>query len=230
MDKQIIFIGDIHGEFSTLRYLIHQQQIRDTIFIQVGDFGIGFASNRQGDIESLNRCLDKFNCELLAIRGNHDNPAYFTNSHPYDCSLITFVEDYTVKTINGLKFLFVGGAVSVDRCNRVLNESYWLTEEFELKLDKLTEKEFDVVVTHTIPAQSGLFLEKKNIRYWLNLEPNTLNESLDRERARISELHDNIKTKLWVCGHFHESAVSFINGVRYKCCDINEFYQLPYQL
>ena len=85
------------------------------------------------------------------------------------------------------------------------------------------------LVKQVIESQK-FFLEKKNIRYWLNLEPNTLNESLDRERAHINELHDNIKTKLWVCGHFHESAVSFVNGVRYKCCDINEFYQLPYQL
>ena len=115
----ILVLGDIHGNFNYLKNQIIQKRISDCTIIQVGDFGIGF-THRDNDIatlESLNDFLIGHSITMLSIRGNHDDPSFFDGSVNY--SNLKLIKDYTSLEIEGNGYLFIGGAISVDRTERI---------------------------------------------------------------------------------------------------------------
>ena len=115
----ILLIGDIHGNFNYLKHQITQKNITDCTIIQVGDFGIGF-TNRDNDIETLKNLNDFLmgqNITMLAIRGNHDNPDFFKGDIEF--TNLKLLPDYTTLNLEGNNFLFIGGAISVDRTARI---------------------------------------------------------------------------------------------------------------
>ena len=88
--------------------------------------------------------LARKNSEIRVIRGNHDDPSYFPSSD----GNIHFLEDYTYQTINGMKFLFVGGATSIDRIARNSGHDWWPDESVVYDPKKCKE-ECDVLIVHT---------------------------------------------------------------------------------
>ena len=115
---KIILVGDIHGEYSRLRYNINRLNHEDAYIIQVGDFGMGFYKLNYYKNEvfpKLNETLVNRNCHLYVIRGNHDDPEYFKQTNnPFDFSNITLLEDYSELTLLSKSILLIGGAVSID--------------------------------------------------------------------------------------------------------------------
>ena len=109
--KRIVLIGDVHGQFQTMNYLIHKRyKFKDTLLIQVGDFGVGFYKNNYYVLEFsvLNDKLKENNNTLLAIRGNHDNPSWFKGKGR-EYSHLKLLQDYTIiETYKG-NILCIGG-------------------------------------------------------------------------------------------------------------------------
>jgi len=159
----ILLLGDIHGNFNFLKNQIHTKNITDCTIIQVGDFGIGFTykENDKQTLENLNDFLKDVNVTMLVVRGNHDNPNFFNGD--YDFSNLKLLPDYTTLNLEGINFLFVGGAVSVDRTTRIKENAsnikygsrkrcYWDSESVVYKPEiTKTLKDIDVVITHTAP-------------------------------------------------------------------------------
>ena len=63
------------------------------------------------------------------------------------------LRDYTNLHLNGQSWLLVGGAISIDRIDRVLGRSWWPGEAFELRED--LAQPADVLVTHSGPEWIG---------------------------------------------------------------------------
>jgi UDP-2,3-diacylglucosamine pyrophosphatase LpxH len=136
----LIFIGDVHGEFHELTHKLANHNIRNSTFIQVGDFGVGFMS-KENEIHLLGKLNDRLKADrnvMYVIRGNHDDPAYFDGKLVY--SNLIFLEDYSVLEIEEKTILLIGGAISVDRTSRTLNKTYWADEGFVLDQKKLRSK------------------------------------------------------------------------------------------
>lgn len=118
--KSVAVCGDIHGKFDELVYrMVTMYRMTDTVVIVAGDCGFGFHKRGYYDrvYERVARKLEDANCWVVFVRGNHDNPAYFddeTVCHKRWCA----VSDYSSVVVNGRTILCVGGATSVDRCNR----------------------------------------------------------------------------------------------------------------
>lgn len=243
-DFRYLYIsGDIHGEFRTLVYNIRRLAIKDAVIIVAGDCGIGF--EKIGHYEQLYRkirkTLDENNCILLLVRGNHDDPRYF-EEELIDFPRMKTIPDYSIVKIASRTVLCIGGAISLDRYDRLSEietrritrkseiSIYWENEypiykESEIQQISDMGISIDTVVTHTAPSfcypqtKRGLGHKMLNDKY--------LEKYLDNERSIMTQIYSkliasNHKIKDWIYGHFHSSHTEFIDGIRFSLLDIDE--------
>lgn len=218
----IYVIGDTH----TLTYadLLVHYQLKDFVLIGVGDHGVGFASVERDTaaIKVLSDYCRDNNGIILMIRGNHDRPDIFIPESPYNTDCVYFVPDYTYYNINGKVFLFAGGATSIDRQQRTIDQDYWLDEGFNLPDDYTnTLASCDVLVTHSCPIAAPPHDGLSRISGWFRDDP-TLREELIAERQKIQQLYEHVNPKINLYGHFHETLSERIDGTWFRCLDINE--------
>ena len=109
-----ILVGDLHGNFWAIASFIRRYGIFKSLFIQVGDFGLGFDRYDESNLRHIDEALEDSQNKVIVIRGNHDDPSYWFEKK-LDLKNIWFIPDYTKLNINGENFLFVGGAVSIDK-------------------------------------------------------------------------------------------------------------------
>lgn len=229
----LLFVGDLHGVYTTIFNLLNNGNIENTIFIPCGDFGVGFGGDEEKILLKLNRRLQKKNNKIFVIRGNHDNPSYF-NPNKSKYSNITFLEDYTVLTITvgcnvPLNILSIGGATSIDRTSRTKDFSWWSDELFIYDEDKLNEilktiKSIDIVCTHTAPSIAYPHMFSNRVSEW-SVKDKTLKTDLLNERWLVNNVYLKLKEyglKKWYYGHYHESYNEIIDNCNFILLNINE--------
>jgi len=204
-DNLTYIIGDIHGKFGDLRDIIHRVDLRDCKLICVGDLGIGFQHPAKGERSmcvKLNTFFLGRNIQFSSIRGNHDDPAYFNGSKRIELSNFKLLPDYHVEIINGERFLFVGGAISVDRLQREIGRSYWLGEKFNY--DDSRAVDCDVLIVHSCPTWLGPS-DKAAISGWCDKDKTLWAECVE-ERKLHDKLISECKCARSYSGHMHISA------------------------
>lgn len=242
--KSIVICGDIHGEFNSLIYkMCIQYQLTDTLLIVAGDCGFGF--EKPGYYEQVfNRNssrLSKSNNWIVMMRGNHDDPSYFSEEKISHHRFRT-VPDYSVIQACGHNILCVGGAVSIDRTYRIDNDSrhsassvasYWEDEKPIFDEDALNtigqRLKIDTVITHTSPSFCEL-ISKSGLLEWAERD-STLLADCDNERRIMDHIFEYLKAnnhplEHWFYGHFHQSWSSCIDNVLFSMLDIMEFKEL----
>ena len=223
MSKAVYIVGDVHGKWEELFARINDYEIKDCYLICVGDLGIGFKVSHTKEIRMLeiaNTFFTTRDIQFLSIRGNHDNPNYFDGS--IKLSNFGLLPDYHVEFINDEKFLFVGGAISIDRKIRQEGVSYWNDEAFVLKPDFAVE--CDVLITHSAPSWLGSFT-KDGILGWCNRDQYLWRDCV-KEREELATLFELAKPKKSFCGHFHTSLTQEHNGCVSKILDELEIVEL----
>ena len=224
ISMKTFLIGDIHGNLNTIKSLLKEYAEKGDTLIQVGDFGAGRLHKKK--IKSLDNKLSKAGCKLLVVRGNHDDPSWFKGNNLYGS--ITFLND-TTKIIGEKKFLFLGGAVSVDRYFREIYNTWWPGEEYkydEAFLSRLSD--VDYVVSHTCPTfakphattKNDLFLKQFTNNDSLLLE-DLAKEGKDMELS-YNKLKEKNKIKAWYFGHFHTSSNVMYDSTKFRCLNIDE--------
>ena len=230
--RSLYFLGDVHGNWKYLEWELSTsfKAFVDSDIIQVGDFGVGFRTIEQemAALYEINDTLFTINAMLYIIRGNHDDPTYFS-TNKLEFSNIKFLKDYTVLNCSGKNILCVGGAVSIDRVYRHHNNMHHFKgEEFNLNLDLVpTNKKIDILVTHTAPTfcyPTGF----NNLVYSFAANDPTLLDDLTKERKLLTELFDYLKETdnnitHHYYGHFHADKVESINDTKHVLIGINNF-------
>jgi predicted phosphodiesterase len=208
MSKPIYIVGDIHGKWDHLFLKIKASEIRNFTLIGVGDLGVGFldADKQARQFDYINSFFGGKGIDFIGIRGNHDDPSYFNGS--IDRSNFKLLPDYTSLTLNDKEFLFVGGAVSIDRKIRKEGVSYWTDEKFVLDHSKI--KRCDVLVTHSAPTWSGPF-DKDGISSWCDRDETLWDECL-QERKDHDVLIKLCGASRHYCGHFHTFSLVDFDG------------------
>jgi hypothetical protein len=176
--------------------------------------------------------MKKTDSTVFVVRGNHDNPHYFTGN--LDKEYVKMLPDYTILEINNLKILCVGGAVSIDRKNRNAyygtGRDWWEDEVFEYKHDIVTKiDDVDIVITHSAPDFCYPY-NKNNIQYWLKIDSN-LEADLNRERTQVTYLYDQLYAngciiKQWFYGHFHLSNEMYLRDTKFIALNIDEIKEI----
>lgn len=123
-DLPTYVIADVHGDFDMLKSnIINNEAIHNCILIIAGDIGLGFYTQNYylQIFEELNNIfIQKYiNCYL--IRGNHDDPKYFSE-HIINFSNVKSIDDYSIISIGEENILCIGGAISIDRTYRIKND------------------------------------------------------------------------------------------------------------
>jgi len=221
MNKPTYIIGDIHGAFARFEKKITDLDLRDCTLICVGDLGVGFNRSPAGELKGctlMNEFFSERQILFMSIRGNHDDPQYFCGPNRIDLSNFKLLPDYHTEIINGEKFLFVGGAVSIDRIFRKEGLSYWSDEVFVLK-PELVEK-CDVLITHSAPNWLGPF-DKESLSSWCEKDP-TLWDLCYKERIEHKELIKLCQPSKSYHGHFHASHWADSDGCYATILEIEE--------
>lgn len=229
----IIAIGDVHGEFVKLYEKIRDIDERGVNFIQVGDFGLGFDSPMQ-DYKILNRLNDHLRGKesmMYVIRGNHDNPSFWSQDGSIPFSNIIFVPDNTIITIEGMECLFAGGAPSIDRRVRTKGVSFWNNECY--KYEPVDVTRVDLVFTHEVyHGASNFSLNNDAVKYFA-ANDSTLMDYLVENQVEMERLYSLIESNndgryvKWYHGHYHKYDV-WSNGLwlDVTCLGILEFKEV----
>jgi 3-oxoacid CoA-transferase subunit A len=187
-----------------------------------------------------NQGTDRYNYKTLACRpfpvlcviGNHEpvygkmdrmpetdigigETVYKIHGSPF----VAYLKRGKSYTIDGFKFLVLGGALSVDRMERKLNKTWWEAEYWSEKekedLFSLlnTENSFDCVISHTGPHRINRSLFSP---YYYDPE-----KFQDAVAVLNDEINSRIQFKKWWCGHWH-------SDVYYYDRDFGREYQYLY--
>lgn len=229
---QLCFLGDIHGEFNIVKMKVKQFDLRNSVVIQVGDFGIGFNHKQEKELMGgLNKFLKLRNCFVYVVRGNHDNPSVFDGTQQF--SNIIFVPDWTILELNvndnDERIFCFGGAISIDRVLREQEKLGWWPEEVANFNDDLVDDVTNItlIVTHTSPEYAEPYM-LTNIVYKFAANDKTLIEDLKKERREMTYMFTRIMEnnadtlRAHYYGHFHFSAVNEYKGIILKLLSVDE--------
>lgn len=232
-DNQPVYtLGDLHGDFDHLMTEFKNKDIENCLFIICGDIGFGFSNIKYHDRKAreMNNQLKERGITLLCFRGNHDDPSYFNRDienvdEPQDFWLSNFklVPDYTIVSVNGKNLLLIGGATSIDRIGRRIQDantiksfldfypkltleeaknmiapSYWPDESPNFNpeiLDEITENGILIthVLTHTCPS-FAFPRDKRGVKEWLKHD-SELEKDLHEERDTMDKIYNHLTRK-----------------------------------
>lgn len=240
MLKPIYILGDTHGDMACFARYVNKYKIEKCTIVHVGDFGFSIDAHGQQTEDKYSKSLAHYNkmfsardITMYVIRGNHDDPAYFDGR--FMLSNLKLLKDYTTLELNGQTWLFVGGALSVDRWERKWaggEGKWWFADEKfvlnKLEIDKLPK--IDVVVTHTAPetvCSYELVGRSEIVHHMVAKGDHSLLTELWHEQKLLQELYDILEFQgspltNWYFGHFHKSVKDTYKHTKFRCMAIDE--------
>ena len=208
----IYITGDTHGDFRWLEQFCKENHTSyDDILIILGDAGINFSAGSRD--EALKSCLLGMPITLFCIHGNHERrpqtlPGYKEVEwhggivfREAEYPNLLFAKDGEIYTLNGLNYLAIGGAYSVDKHLRLRRGAGWWEDEQpsdEIKRyveEQIYAHKVDVILSHTCPQKyipTEVFLPM--------VDQSTVDNSTEIWLDRIEEA---VNYKAWYCGHWH---------------------------
>jgi 3-oxoacid CoA-transferase subunit A len=222
----ILFSGDFHdssqGEISvvTKKSLIkkygREKYNGINYHVILGDGGFMWPGNIKTELENYKK-LARRPFPVLCVLGNHE-PIYgikdvpevdigigekvllVNNKDPF----IAYLKRGKIYTIDGFRFLVLGGAFSIDKVYRLADRTWW-AEEYWLQSEKRdlfrlleSEHSFDGVLSHTGPDH----INKMVMRY-LSVFSGTSYIIRDEVALLNDRIDENIQCPQWWCGHWH---------------------------
>ena len=225
----ILFSGDFHAsarvEIDAIYKDIlickygHKRYKGITYHIILGDGGFMWPHNNEKDARNY-EILAGRHFPILCVLGNHE-PIYGMSNLPEtdigigetvykinDKPFTAYLKRGKVYNIDGIKFLVLGGALSIDKGRREPKKTWWeqeyWTEQEKKDVFKLleTDNAFNCVISHTGPHHINKMLFED---VWFI--------SHEKFYDDVAFLNDKINEKIqfneWLCGHWHEDEFHF---------------------
>lgn len=209
----ILVAGDTHGDIDYRKLDNHKVRSQfgrlPDYLIVAGDFGVPWSNNEEDPTDLfMKKWYEDKPYEIIVVLGNHDNysriekmpqEVYHGARVKRYTSNIVFVEKNQILELENKIIYCFGGADSIDKEYRTLNESWWPQEQ-STYADFLEMKNFifrsynisvDYVITHTAPEHVVAEMGRED----------RLNDSTSKLLTYV-DLH--LKFKHWYFGHMHE--------------------------
>ena len=211
----IYLTGDIHGDVRLALWFIRQHQITvDDILILLGDVGVNYYGNDQGD-RKRKRLLNSAGVPVLCIHGNHEErpfniPSYHETEWrggtvyvEEDFSNLLFAKDGEIFDLEEHKAIVLGGAYSVDKYYRLSKGMNWFPEEQpSAEIKQYAEKKLndcgwkiDLVLSHTCP-QKYVPIEA----FMPGLDQKLVDHSTEEW---LDQIENKLDYNAGYCGHWH---------------------------
>lgn len=205
---KVAFAGDWHGNGYWAREAIkYAAEQGAEIIVHLGDFGYDFTRDYRQTVEAA---LRRAGLTLQFVDGNHENfPKLYGDWSIGDDGrreisprVHHLPRGYRWEW-DGVKFLALGGAFSVDRRWRELGTSWW-TEETITEEDMqrcMADGETDILISHDTPAGYAIPGTAGNVS-WI---PHDALEQAYEHRRRLAEVVDVVAPKVIFHGHYHSA-------------------------
>lgn len=208
----IYFTGDIHGvpkrviDFADKMHLTSKD-----VLVILGDVGANYFKDYRDEI--MKTKLNDIGVTILCIHGNHEirpaNISSYTlttwNSGKVWCENkypnLLFAKDGEIYSLDGLRYLVIGGAYSVDKYYRLaMNRGWWADEQPSDEIkdyveQQITKNKIDIVLSHTCP-----FKFEPTEAFLPGIDQSSVDTSTE---MWLDEIEEKIVYKAWLCGHWH---------------------------
>ena len=206
-----LVVGDLHGDWGSLNQLINKKQ--PNLVLQCGDFGHwpaleALSKVRYGEKHWNLQGVKAQDAHVLWCDGNHEDHWHLQENN-VNYPGVTYMPRGSVRMLPDQRMvMFIGGAQSVDREQRVLGVD-WFPEEVisYSEADRIMEYggPVDIVISHTCPVEFDI--------------PGTYYKHNDPSRKVLSMVLEMYKPDLWYFGHWHTNVRGKYRNTRWECLD-----------
>lgn len=219
--SRIMIAGDTHANRTHLTYLFETALSQDVekIFV-VGDFGYWprWAAG-QRFLKLAEDLTIVYGIELYWLDGNHEDHHAMKSFTPNNDGFVKIHSPYrTPKTDakvfyaprghvwnwDGITFMSVGGAYSVDKDYREIGEDYFLEEvitdrDIERAIKNADGKQIDVMLTHDTPGVTDMLRSE----LWRIGREYKLDPDAEHNRSQLGRIVQSVNPKYLYHGHYH---------------------------
>ena len=200
--KQYLFVGDLHRDLKAALYAIQWAASIGAEILQVGDWGfLPDGLRLQDHTGALSEGLVRYGVRMRFIDGNHDNhPLLFTYSAGEDnvAPNLTYQPRGSLHIDeDGTRFVFLGGAPSIDKDDYVPGKGWFPEEEITVEQGWLAQSHgsADVLVTHDAPVLPP---------YSKPLPPSwEFTKRANHSREIIAIVTEALQPRILTHGHYH---------------------------
>ena len=212
MKKMVYITGDIHGNPKRIRTFAERFGLTEgDVIIILGDVGANYYGDERD--ERTKKELSSINSTILCIHGNHEMRPWEATDYTLrdwnggkvwtqqQYQNLLFAKDGEIYLIDGVRYLAVGGAYSIDMRWRILHRAgWWASEQPTDDIKKYVERQVqdnhvDVILSHTCPRKYEP-LEA----FISSIDQKMVDKSTEDWLDTIEEMADY---KAWYCGHWH---------------------------
>ncbi|WP_048895539.1 metallophosphoesterase family protein [Mycolicibacterium conceptionense] len=214
----IAIAGDWHGNFRWARHILTTPHLRGVeAVVHTGDFGFWPGRGGQEYLDRLEEVLAKLGIPMYWVKGNHEWQPELAAWPVTDG--VQIIRPHIIHlpagfrwTWQGQTWLALGGAVSVDREQRVAGIDWW-PDEVITDLDveaAIAGGPADVMICHDAPRGVGaldMFLSVNGFR----LSP-IIQSDADHSRDQVRKVVDAVKPRFLFHGHYHHKYSDDLHG------------------
>lgn len=199
-EEKILILGDTHGNTPWAKVAIEKAaSLGVDKIIQVGDFGYWPRHGGLKFIQAVSRYAVEHGIDFYWIDGNHEDfkvlHGSFGKYHPGPRQILPnlfWMSRGSTAEFGGKKFLFTGGAASIDRGRRKLGKT-WFLEEMITDEDVSKAVPADIVVAHDSPINVLSAFNRSFV----------VDDDSEFCRAQMRRVINIAKPELLFHGHYH---------------------------
>lgn len=207
---KILAAGDVHANIKQLRYVVFPASVEQgaDVIVGLGDFGYRYS---EAFTSALTEHFEETGIRTFFIDGNHDDHELLTALGGFGAETevelwpgVTYLPRGHSWGWDGLKFLALGGAFSIDKYRRTPGSSWWWQEAItDTQVDRaIANGKVDIMFTHDAPPSDQL-------ERWLNAFGYKVGPESRHQRDQIARVIEVCKPDLLVHGHYHERYTTF---------------------
>lgn len=210
---RVAVIGDWHGHTAWATGVVEQiGQAGIGLGLHTGDFGFWPGPQGKRYLDLVERACVKHDVMLWVTPGNHDDYSQINSGKTDDWGRRIF-RPHIVALPRGHRWgwwgwtwVSLGGAVSIDRVERIPGKSFWPEEEItEAEADAVAAAgRADVMVTHDCPSSVVHSFGETPMRWAADIV------RTEKHRDRLQRVVDAVQPRELMHGHLHRSYQRYV--------------------